>query len=144
MKTIFGILLIALLSFLSTQWLPLPWYTPIVIAFLLGLTFAKTHNHPFLMGSIGVIVFWVLKAIPSFIAANGAFVNKWSDLFTEFLGFTITPILLLILTAVFGGLLGGLSALSGYLFLAHESNRANKLRSSKSSSTGKSYRLKLD
>ncbi|MEZ5007746.1 MAG: hypothetical protein R2753_06285 [Chitinophagales bacterium] len=144
MKTIFGIILTALLSFLLTQWLPLPWFTPIIIAFVLGITFAKTHNHPFLMGSLGVAIFWVLKAIPSFMAANGAFVNKWSDLFTEFLGFTITPILLLILTAVFGGLLGGLSALSGHLFLAPQINKGNKLRSSKSSSTGKSYKLKLN
>lgn len=144
MKTIFGALLIAILSFLLMQWLPLPWYTPIIVSFALGLIMARTFVKPFLMGSLGMILFWVVKALPAYFAANGAFVGKWSDLFTEFLGFTITPILLLILTAVFGGLLGGLSALSGHLFLSPMANNKNRLRNSRSSSTGKSYKLKLN
>ncbi|MCB0503451.1 MAG: hypothetical protein KDD32_12270, partial [Bacteroidetes bacterium] len=88
--------------------------------------------------------FFFFFTLPAYFAANGAFVGKWSDLFTEFLGFTITPILLLILTAIFGGILGGLAALSGNLFLSPMANNKNRLRNSRSSSTGKSYKLKLN
>jgi len=77
------------------------------------------------------------------MAQDGLLVHKMAQLFTDQLGFTITPFLLVLLTFIIGALLGGLAALSGHLFLATAAVRPNLLRRGRNRNNSKSFKLKL-
>jgi hypothetical protein len=143
MMTLIGILIIGALSFLCTEWLPLPWYTPMIIAFIFGLVSAKMKVFPFVTGALGVGLFWVIKLISPYLAQDSALVQKMAQLFTDTLGFSITPFLLAVFTFIIGALLGGLATLSGNLFLANAAVRPNLLRRGRNRRRGKTFKLKL-
>ncbi len=143
MNTIISTIIIIVLSFVLTQWLPLPWFTPMIIAFVVGIGMFKMQIKPFLSGFFGIGLFWLIKCLGPFLAKSGTLTTRVSDLFTEQLGFTVTPFILLLLTIIIGGLLGGLSMLSANLLMSKESGNGNSLRSSRKSRS-KSYKLKLD
>lgn len=144
MITILSILLVGGISFLATEFLPLPWYTPMIIAFIFGLLTAKLKVYPFLMGALGVGLFWVARLIPGYLANDGILTQKMAELFTGVLGFTITPFLLIIFTFFIGALLGGLAAFSGHLLLAPAAIRPNLLRRGRNSKRSGTYKLRLE
>ena len=143
MITIFSILILGGISFLLTEFLPLPWYTPMIIAFIIGLITAKLKVYPFIMGALGVGLFWIAKLIPSYLANEGVLTHKMSVLFTSVLGFTITPFLLVVFTFIIGALLGGLAAFSGHLLMAPAAIRPNLLRRGRNTKRSSTYKLKL-
>jgi hypothetical protein len=143
MITLAGIFIIGLLSFVFTAWLPLPWFTPFVVAFIFGLVSAKLKVFPFVTGALGVGLFWIVMLFSPYRAQDGALVQKMAQLFTSELGFTITPFLLAFITFIIGALLGGLAALSGHLFLATATIRPNLLRRGRNRRNSKSFKLKL-
>ncbi len=108
MKTLFNILLIAGLSYLAHLFIPI-WWIFAIVAFLISFAFADNAWKAFLAGFLGISLLWlILTGMNSF---NNDFVltNK----ITEMLKLPQSS-LLIILTALIGGLVGGFSSMTGY------------------------------
>lgn len=108
-------LAILVLSFLLTLFLP--WWGIAVAAFLAGLGFANKPGNDFLAGFLGVGLFWVGYAFWIDLQDGHQFSLKIAQLFSDGLGTTIAPVVLFVVTGILGGLIGGLSALSGGMIL---------------------------
>jgi hypothetical protein len=102
-------LIILLLSFISSYFLP--WWFVAVIAFLAAFFMGKSAVRPFLSGFAAVFVAWAVLALFKTLPNDNLLAKKVAVLFP--LGGNW--ILLLLITAIIGGLVGGMSALSGAL-----------------------------
>jgi hypothetical protein len=101
-------LIILILSFISGLFLP--WWTVAIVAFLAAVFLGKTNAQSFWSGFGGVAVAWLILALFKSIPNDNLLVKKIAQLFQ-------LPhwILVLLITALIGGLVGGMSALSGVL-----------------------------
>ncbi len=106
MKFLIQVILIALLSLLLQSFLP--WWTMAVGAFIVGLLFQENGYKSFLAGLLGVGLLWFAAAY---------FIDASSD---SILSVRVAGILptktvgtLLIVTALVGGLVGGLATMTG-------------------------------
>jgi hypothetical protein len=88
----------------------LPWWLAAIIAFGATLYAGKTAGQAFWSGFGAVFIVWVLLAMFKSVPNNYMLATRVATLFH-------LPhwILLLALTALIGGIVGGLSALSGLL-----------------------------
>lgn len=102
-------IIILILSFLAG--FVLPWWSVAVIAFLAAAFLSKTNVRSFWSGFGGVAIAWIILALLKSIPNDHILVKKVTHLFQ-------LPhwILILLITALIGGLVGGMSALSGILF----------------------------
>jgi hypothetical protein len=106
MRLLLSILLVALFSFIAGLFLP--WWSLAIIAFAVGLLVPLRLWKSFLAGFLGIFLLWLLLAL-------------WLDLRNEqLLSLKIaelmhvpSPFLLLLITALVGGLVGGFASLSG-------------------------------
>jgi hypothetical protein len=100
-------LLIALLSF-ALQFF-MPWWIIAIIAF--GAAYWKAHSATtaFLSGFLAIVVVWVIKATFTHVQTEGILSARIAELF-----FLPSPILLIVITVLIGGLVGGMAALSGF------------------------------
>jgi hypothetical protein len=101
-------LIILTLSFISSYFLP--WWFVAIIAFLAAFFISKAGK-PFLSGFAAVFVAWAVLALFKTIPNDNILAKKVAVLFP--LGGNW--ILLLLITAIIGGLVGGMAALSGAL-----------------------------
>ncbi|MBW4890584.1 hypothetical protein KXQ82_12685 [Mucilaginibacter sp. HMF5004] len=87
----------------------LPWWAIVIISFLSAFFIAKTSRHAFWSGSFAIFIAWIIMALFKSVPNNYILAKRVADLFH-------LPhwILLLIVTAIIGGLVAGMSALSGY------------------------------
>lgn len=87
-----------------------PWWVAAIIAFMAALYAGKTPAQSFWSGFAAVFVVWVVLALFKSVPNNHVLASRVAVLF-HLPGWTV----LLILTAFIGGIVGGMSALSGLM-----------------------------
>ncbi|MBW3130584.1 MULTISPECIES: hypothetical protein [Hymenobacter] len=87
----------------------LPWWCIVPVAFLLALLVGRTGGKAFLAGFFGVGLGWLVLAI----WLNGQNNSVLAHRVAELLPLSGSIALLLLVTIIVGGLVGGLAALSG-------------------------------
>ena len=102
------LLIILILSFASAYFLP--WWMIAVIAFLAAFFMGKTSGQSFWSGFGGVFIAWGIMALIKSIPNDNILATRVAHLFQ-----LPNWILILLITALIGGLVGGMSALSGVL-----------------------------
>jgi hypothetical protein len=88
----------------------LPWWIVALISFLAALFIAKSSAHAFWSAFVAIFIVWVVMALFKSIPNDNILATRVSHLFH-------LPhwSLLLLVTAIIGGLVAGMSALSGQL-----------------------------
>jgi hypothetical protein len=107
MRFLAAILLIALFSFIAGLFLP--WWSIAIIAFLVALLVPQSIGRSFLAGFTGIFLLWFLLALWIDIKNNHLLSQKIAQLFR--LG--NASLLLVVVTALIGALVGGFAAMSG-------------------------------
>ena len=105
------ILLIAVISLLAQ--LVLPWWSVALVAFVICFWQApasRRSNRAFWHGFTGVALVWLVYALLIHIRTDGIFTGRMSQLLLK----TNASAVLILLTAVLSGLVGGLAGLSGH------------------------------
>ncbi len=101
-------LIILILSFASGYFLP--WWVVAIAGFLAAYFIGKTPWQSFLSGFTAIFVGWTVLALFKSIPNDHILAKRVAALFT-----LPNWILLLFVTAIIGGLVGGMAALSGVL-----------------------------
>ena len=107
MKFILALLLIASLAFLAG--LRLEWWSIDIVAFLVALLIPQTISMSFLSGFAGIFLLWALLAFWIDNKNGSILSHRIAELFK--LGGS--SILLILVTAFIGGLVGGFAAMAG-------------------------------
>jgi MFS family permease len=107
MRFILSILLIAVLCFLAGLYLP--WWSIAIIAFAVALFIPQGIGAGFLSGFIGVFLLWALLATWIDIKNENILSHKIAQL----LPLGGSSALLILVTALVGGLVGGFAAMAG-------------------------------
>ena len=107
MRFLVSTLLIALLSFIAGRYLP--WYSIALVAFGVGLLIPQRLLRAFGAGFLGIFLLWFLLALWLDTRNEQILSRKIAELFQ--LG--QSSILLVLISALLGGLVGGFAALSG-------------------------------
>lgn len=101
-------LIILILSFASGYFLP--WWVVAIAAFLAAFFIGKTSGRSFWSGFAAVFIVWTVLALFKSIPNDNIMAKRMAE---------VLPlhnwVLLLLLTALIGGLVGGMAALSGVL-----------------------------
>jgi hypothetical protein len=88
----------------------LPWWAAAIIAFLAALYWGKTSGQAFLSGFLALFVGWLILALVKSLPNDNVLATRVSTLFH-----LPNWIFVLVITALIGGLVGGMAALSGLL-----------------------------
>lgn len=107
MKFIVSLILTALLSFAAGLYLP--WWSIAICAFIVSVSILQQPFKAFLAGFAGVFLLWLIFSWSIDSANQHILSHKIAQIFP--LGGV--SFLLVLVTAVVGGLVGGLAALSG-------------------------------
>jgi hypothetical protein len=107
MRFILSILLIAAFSFLLGLYLP--WWSIALVAFVTALLLPQSLGRAFLSGFLGIFILWGVLSTWIDIKNESILSQKIAQLFP--LGGS--SILLIVVTAFIGALVGGFAALSG-------------------------------
>jgi len=101
-------LVILILSFISSLFLP--WWIVVIIAFLAAFFLGKTTGQSFIAGFGGVFIVWAALALLKSVPNNNLLAKRVAAMLH-------LPhwIFLLFITALIGGLVAGMAALSGIL-----------------------------
>jgi len=100
--------IILILSLISGFFLP--WWVAAIIAFLVALYWGKTSGQAFWSGFLALFLAWLILALLKSIPNDNILATRVAHLL-HLPNWT----LLLVVTAIIGGLVGGLAALSGLL-----------------------------
>lgn len=106
MKFAIQTLLTALFSYIAAYFFP--WWTLVICAGVVAMCLSLNKRAAFLGGFVGISLLWMLLATLLDVSNNSLLSAKMALL----LGLQSTTVLIL-LTGLVGGLLGGLGALSG-------------------------------
>lgn len=110
MKFTVSILTIAILAYALGIYLP--WWSLACAAFLIGAVIPQRNILSFFSGFLSVFILWFLLAL--------MMSNKNGDILAARMSQVVLknnqPFLLILLTGLIGGLVGGFAALSGSLF----------------------------
>ena len=103
------ILTIIVLTFLMGYFFE--WWTVAIAAFIGGAIFGKSSGETFARGMVAVIILWLLMVCYHHFSTQGILSNKIAQ---------ILPVggnvgILIVITVLIGGLVGGWGAMSGYL-----------------------------
>ena len=100
-----------LIIFIVTAILQLftPWWTIALVPFLIIIWRPSTSLHAFLTGFLAIALLWFFYGLYLHINTEGVMSNRIAEIFSLPNG-----ILLLVVTTIVGGMIGGLSGLSGY------------------------------
>lgn len=102
------VLLIALISLLA-QFI-LPWWSLVVVAFVVCFWRSPGGGKAFLYGFAGVALVWLAYALLIHVRTDGIFTGRMSELLFK----THSAVIPMVVTAILGGLVGGLGGLSGF------------------------------
>ena len=87
-----------------------PWWGMILLALLVQVVFVnRTTGWAFLEGFLGVGLCWLLVSLYKYGMSDGLLTKRMAGLFH-----LPSPLLLLFVTVVIGGLMGGLGGATGY------------------------------
>jgi len=107
MKIIVSILLSALIAFVCGLYLP--WWTIAVAAFIVALIIPQFPWKSFLSGFVGIFLLWASLSWWKNFKNDGVLGSKIAELFS----LPANSLLMILITALVGGLIGGFAALSG-------------------------------
>ena len=107
MRFLLTVLLIAALSFIAGLYLS--WWSLAIIAFAVALLIPQSIGKSFLAGFTGIFLLWGLLSFWIDTKNEGLLAGKISQLF----GLGDGSLLLVLVTALIGALVGGFAALSG-------------------------------
>lgn len=107
MRFFLATLLIAILSFIAGMYLP--WWVLAPVAFGVALLLPQSNGRSFSAGFLGIFLLWSGLALWIDITNNSLLSHKIAQLFP--LGGS--SVLLMIVTAIIGALVGGFAAWSG-------------------------------
>jgi len=102
----FAVQVIVILVLASILELILPWWSIAIGAFAGGLVFRTRAN--FIAGFLGIGILWLTMALIIDTSAAAPLTTRVGNLFMG-----ISPTVLLLATALIGGLVGGLAAVAG-------------------------------
>ncbi len=114
MKTILLSGAVAILTFAIQSFFP--WWSVAIIPFAAGLLFAKKGGQAFAIGCIGVFLVWLIHTLLIQYGSTGLMGDKIATLFG------LPAPALIVVTATLGGIIGGISGLTGY-YLSHTSKK---------------------
>jgi hypothetical protein len=106
MKFTISILLTAVLSFATCLYLP--WWSIAIVAFVVALAIPNKPSVSFITGFLGLFLLWSLLAFYISTNNNDLLAHKVSLLILKM----DSPLLLIIVTGLIGGLVAGFSALT--------------------------------
>jgi hypothetical protein len=109
MKFIVALLLTALLSFAIGLFQFLPWYSFVFCAFVVAIVVHQKPWKAFVSGFIALFVLWIILAAIIDAANDHLLAKKIASI----LPLGGSPIALLVVTGVVGGLVAGMGALTG-------------------------------
>ena len=113
MKFLVSIILTLLLAFISGIYLP--WWGIAIAAFLVAVLIPQRPGNAFVTGLLGVMLLWIALAWWIDLRNNGVLAQRMSVL----LPLGGSRVLLILVTGIIGGLVGGFAALTGaYLRLS--------------------------
>ena len=87
------------------------WWTVAIAAFIGGAIFGKSSGETFVKGMIAVIIVWLLMVCYYHFSTQGILSNK----IAQILPMGGNAGILILVTVLIGGLVGGLGAMSGFL-----------------------------
>lgn len=116
-------LIILVLSFAASYFLP--WWSIAIIAFIAGVICGHGAGKSFWSGFAAIFVAWTILALMKSIPNNNILANRVVQLF-PLPHYWIT---ILLVTAIIGGLVGGMAALSGALLRGAVINKRHKRKS---------------
>ncbi len=87
----------------------LPWWVVALVSFALAAWLAKGSGHAFLAGFGGIALSWLLMSLYFYIRNEALLAGRVATLFK-----LPHPALLILVTLIIGGLVGGLAGLAGY------------------------------
>jgi hypothetical protein len=100
-------LLILILSLIAQLFLP--WWSVAVVCFALAFWKAHRGGQAFTAGFLGVGLTWLGAALFWQVVSDGILSARVAEMFT-----VGSPWVLLVVTVILGGLVGGVSAVSGF------------------------------
>ena len=122
MKFLVAFLLTALLSFIGS--LQFGWWIIAVVAFVVALLVHQRAGKAWLAGFLAVFVLWAALALWINNNNDGNLSGRIAELF----GIGNSPMLLILITSVIGGLVGGFAAMTGsYLRMRPRQRRVMEL-----------------
>jgi hypothetical protein len=102
------ILVIAIISLLAQ--LVLPWWSIAIVALAVCYWRSSGVGNAFWYGFTGIALVWLVYALLIHVRTDGIFTGRMSQLLFK----TDGSVVLILVSAVLGGLVGGLAGLSGY------------------------------
>lgn len=103
-NSIYGIITIMLLGLLVHQFTP--WWSIVIVTAIVGGIFNEHAGQSFMFGFVGVFLLWGVAAYQIDIGNESILSTRMEEIFGGNM---------IILTALLGGLLGGMGALTGTL-----------------------------
>ena len=107
MKFLLAILLTAALSFVAGMFLP--WWSIAIVSFLVALLLIQNIGKGFLSGFLGIFILWGLLALWIDIRNESILSHKIAQLFP----LAGSSILMILVTAFVGAVVGGFAAMAG-------------------------------
>jgi hypothetical protein len=107
MRFIFATLLTGVLGFIAGIYLP--WWSIAIIAFLVSIFIRQTLLKSFLAGFLGIFILWAMVALWIDVK-NGSILSRKIAMLFPLGGSTG---LLIMVTSIVGGIVGGFAALAG-------------------------------
>ncbi len=109
MKFILKIIFIAALSYAVELFLP--WWSVVLSAFLIGILIPTSGFNSFLSGFLGVGLLWLIFSIAIYNRSDGILATRIAAIFQ-----LNQPVLLVVVSSIIGGVVGGMGALTGSQF----------------------------
>ncbi|MFP4092554.1 MAG: hypothetical protein ACLFUB_02220 [Cyclobacteriaceae bacterium] len=109
MRFIFKMILIAAFGYLAELFLP--WWSVVLVAFLVGFWLPNKGITAFLAGFLGVGLLWMIYAWLIDLESSSILSERLSGIFSMNSG-----VMMIIITGLVGGLTGAFAALSGSQF----------------------------
>jgi hypothetical protein len=110
MRFTLQVLLISILAAVAEIFLP--WWSVAIVSFIVSLRAGRTPGRSFLMGFLGIFIFWTVAALITDIANEHILSGRVARVFHPLLNGYI----FIIICAVVGGIVGGVAAWSAALF----------------------------
>jgi hypothetical protein len=107
MKFAIKIVLVAILAYMFEQFLP--WWSVAIAAFVVELAIGQDKGKAFLSGFLGIFLLWFIAAL----IIDNANEHILSTKMAAVLPLGGSAIAIILVTALIGGLVGGLAAASG-------------------------------
>ncbi|MFQ5602829.1 MAG: hypothetical protein ACE5HS_06130 [bacterium] len=104
---IFAVLMILVAGFVAE--LVLPWWSIALVALVVGWWRSQSGWRAFWAGFVGIGLLWLATAGYFHFSSGGILTTRVGEMFHISI-----PVLLLFISAVIGGLVGGLAAMTGY------------------------------